>query len=240
MSANRDIVVVHTSDVHVDHEYAARQNNGDGAKPLAVVLAAAKALAADVLLLCGDTFDCHNIPVALVRRVSTMIRDSGVQTVLLPGNHDPAIDEAMWEKGGLLAVENLRILGVTTGESVVFDALGLEVWGRPHRDYGDMNPLEAPPRWRARRRVAMAHGHYDPVPDRSKRPRASWLLGDDEIAATGAEYLALGHWNRAIQVAAAPTPAYYSGSPDYAQTVNVARLRVAGGVDVERHPLDWT
>ena len=86
MSANRDIVVVHTSDVHVDHEYAARQNNGDGAKPLAVVLAAAKALAADVLLLCGDTFDCHNIPVALVRRVSTMIRDSGVQTVLLPGN----------------------------------------------------------------------------------------------------------------------------------------------------------
>lgn len=237
--SGRDIVVVHTSDVHVDHEYSARQNNGDGARPLAVVLAAAKAAGADVLLLCGDTFDCHNIPVDLVRRVAAMIRDSGVTTVLLPGNHDPAIEEAIWEKGGLLDVENLHILGVNAGEGVVFEALGLEVWGRPHRDYGDMNPLETPPTWRASRRIAMAHGHYDPVPDRSTRPRASWLLGDDEIAATGACYLALGHWNRAIQVATGPTPAYYSGSPDYAQTVNVVRLRAGGAVDVERHPLDW-
>ncbi len=239
MSRLKDIVVVHTSDVHVDHEYSARQNNGDGARPLAVVLAAAKELDADALLLCGDTFDCHNIPHDLVRRVAGMLRTAAIPTILLPGNHDPAIDEAMWDAGGLTAVENLHILGVTAGEAVVYETLGLEVWGRPHRDYGDMNPLEVAPQWRARWRIAMAHGHYDPVPDRSKRPRASWLLGDDEIAATGAHYLALGHWNRAIGVGKGPVPAYYSGSPDYAQTVNVIRLRPGGDVHVERYPLDW-
>ena len=139
---DRDIVVVHTSDVHVDHEYSARQNNGDGAKPLAVVLRAAREVKADVVLLCGDTFDCHNIPVALVQRVADMVRAVEIPVVLLPGNHDPAIDEAIWGPGGLTAVENMHILGVTHDEAVVFDRLGLEVWGRPHRDYGDMNPLE--------------------------------------------------------------------------------------------------
>ena len=237
---DRDIVVVHTSDVHVDHEYSARQNNGDGAKPLAVVLRAAREVKADVVLLCGDTFDCHNIPVALVQRVADMVRAVEIPVVLLPGNHDPAIDEAIWGPGGLTAVENMHILGVTHDEAVVFDRLGLEVWGRPHRDYGDMNPLETVPARRARWRIAIAHGHYDPVPDRSKRPRASWLIGDDEITASGADYLALGHWNRAIKVGAGPVPAYYSGSPDYAQTVNVVRLRTHGAVDVERHPLDWS
>jgi hypothetical protein len=34
-------------------------------------------------------------------------------------------------------------------------------------------------------------------------------------------------------------PAYYSGSPDLAKTVNVVRLSGNGTVDVERHPIDW-
>ena len=66
------------------------------------------------------------------------------------------------------------------------------------------------------------------------------MIGDDEITASGADYLALGHWNRAIKVGTGLVPAYYSGSPDYAQTVNVVRLRAHGAVDVERHPLDWS
>ena len=54
--------------------------------------------------------------------------------------------------------------------------------------------------------------------------RPSWLIGDDEIAATGADYVALGHWNRAVRVGNGKVPAYYSGSPEYAGTINVVRL----------------
>ena len=84
--------------------------------------------------------------------------------------------------------------------------------------------------------IAVAHGHYVPIPDRSIRLRPSWLIGDDELAATGADYIALGHWNRAAKVGR--VAAYYSGSPEYAGTVNVVRLTAAGDVAVTRAVLD--
>lgn len=233
-----EITIVHTSDVHVDHEYTARQNGGDGAAPLAIVLAAARAVEADAVLLCGDTFDCHRLPAALIARVGALVRGAGMPVVLLPGNHDPAMDGAVWDMEGLAGLGNLHVLGGAGGESVVFPHLNLEVWGRPHRDWGDMIPLERPRPRSTRWQIAMAHGHYVPVPDRGVFPRASWLIGDAEIAATSADYLALGHWNRAIKVGTGPVPAYYSGSPDYAGTVNVVRLGGGGGARVERHPLD--
>ena len=236
----KDIVVVHTSDVHVDHEYTARQNGGDGAAPVRYVLNAAREVGADLVLLCGDTFECHKVPLDLVARVGALVREAGIPVVLLPGNHDPAHAEELtvWGPGGLTAVENLHIIGVTHEEAVHFPHLDLEVWGRPHRDWGDMNPLETARARSTRWQIAMAHGHYDPVPDRRVWPRASWLIGDDEIAATGADYLALGHWNRNIRVGKGAVPAWYSGSPDYARTVNVVRFGDNGEVSVDRHPLD--
>ena len=74
-----------------------------------------------------------------------------------------------------------------------------------------------------------------PVPDRTTKLRPSWLIGDDELAAVGADYIALGHWNRAAKVGSV---AYYSGSPEYAGTVNVVRLSSAGEVAVMRAELD--
>jgi DNA repair exonuclease SbcCD nuclease subunit len=235
----KEIVIVHTSDVHVDHEYTARQNGGDGAMPVVKVLEAAKEVGADVVLLCGDTFDNHKVPLGLVARVAELVREAGIPTVILPGNHDPAMEGAVWHPGGLTAVEHLHIIGVTHDEAVHFPHLDLEVWGRPHRDWGDMEPLESVRARSTRWQIAMAHGHYDPEADRSVRPRASWLINDEEITATGADYLALGHWNRYIKVGAGPVPAYYSGSPDYAKTVNVVRFKHNGEVSVDRHPLNW-
>jgi len=84
----------------------------------------------------------------------------------------------------------------------------------------------------------MGHGHYQPKPDRSSAARPSWLIGDDEIAATGADYVALGHWNRAARVGNGTVPAYYSGSPEFAGTVNVVRLSESRGVTVICAPLD--
>jgi hypothetical protein len=120
---------------------------------------------------------------------------------------------------------------------VPFPDLSLEVWGRPHRDYDDMIPFETVRARQTRWLIAMAHGHYEPRPDRSIGPRPSWLIGDDDIAATGADYVALGHWNRAVRVGNGVVPAYYSGSPEYSGTVNVVRLSGTGGVTVTRAPL---
>jgi DNA repair exonuclease SbcCD nuclease subunit len=84
----------------------------------------------------------------------------------------------------------------------------------------------------------MGHGHYEPRPDRGAGPQPSWLISDDEIAATGADYVALGHWNRAIRVGNGKVPAYYSGSPENSGTINLVRLSETSGVTVTRAPLD--
>lgn len=236
-----DIVVVHSSDLHIDHDYTARLHGGDGTAGLACVLDAARGVAADVVILAGDTFDSHRVPQNLIERAAAVMAGAGLPIVILPGNHDPAVSEAVYRGGALAAVENLHVIGVTHDETVIFDSLSLEVWGRAHRDYGDMIPLDAavkrPPR-RMRWQIAVAHGHYQPVADRSIAPRPSWLIGDAELAATGADYVALGHWNRAVRVGNGSVPAYYSGSPEYAGTVNVVHMSEAAGVAVARRLLD--
>src|SRR5262249_54561658 len=191
-----------------------------------------------VVLLAGDTFESHRLPQHVLDRTANLIADAGLAVVLLPGNHDPAIPEAVFRHGKLAAVDNLMVLGVTHPEAVDLPDLDLEIWGRAHLDYGDMVPLKATRPRRRRWQVAVAHGHYDPAIDRSVVPRPSWLINDEEIAATGADYVALGHWNRAMKVGNGPVAAYYSGSPEYAGTVNVVRLTRDGRVLVERVELD--
>jgi DNA repair exonuclease SbcCD nuclease subunit len=233
----RDIVVVHSSDLHIDHDYTARLHGGDGTAGLACVLQAARDAGADVVLLAGDTFDCHRLPDDLLARAASVIAAASMPVVVLPGNHDPAVADAVYHRGVLAEVRNLHVLGITHDEAIDFPALKLEIWGRAHRDYGDMIPFEQVRPRRTRWQIAAGHGHYVPIPDRSTRLRPSWLIGDAEIAATGADYVALGHWNRAAKVGNG-LAAYYSGSPEYAGTVNVVRLTRAGGVVVARSELD--
>ena len=233
---SRDIVLVHSSDLHMDHDYTARLHGGDGTAGLSGVLSAARAAAADVVVLAGDTFDCHRLPTDLLERAAAIISAAALPVVLLPGNHDPAVPDAVYHGGALSAVDNLHVLGVTHDEAVLFADLGLEIWGRAHRDYGDVIPFEWLRPRSTRWQIAMAHGHYVPLPDRTSRLRPSWLIGDNELAATGADYIALGHWNRPAKVGT--VAAYYSGSPEYAGTVNVVQLCADGKVAVTRAPLE--
>jgi DNA repair exonuclease SbcCD nuclease subunit len=237
----RDIVVVHSSDLHIDHDYTARLHGGDGVAGLACVLNAARSVAADVVILAGDTFDSHRVPQELIARAAGMLATAALPIVVLPGNHDPAVAEAVYRGSALAAVTNLHVIGITHTDSIVFAPLSLEIWGRAHGDYQDMIPFEIDrqrPARRTRWQIAVAHGHYEPAPDRSKGPRPSWLISDAEIAATGADYVALGHWNRAVRVGNGTVPAYYSGSPEYAGTVNVVRMNESTGVTIARAPLD--
>jgi Calcineurin-like phosphoesterase len=238
IAGNKDIVVVHSSDIHVDHVYTAEIHGGDGAGGLVCVLNAARGISADVVLLAGDTFDCHRLPDELINHTAAVIAAAEIPVVLLPGNHDPVLPEAVFHRKSLAEVPNLHIIGLTHDEAIVFPSLDLEIWGRAHRDYSDMIPFETVRARRTRWQIATAHGHYVPTPDRVTRPRPSWLIGDDEIAATAADYVALGHWNSPAKVGNGAVAAYYSGSPEFAGTFNVVRLGGASGVSVMREKLD--
>src|SRR5215472_3673336 len=107
----RDVIVAHSSDLHIDHDHTARLHGGDGAAGLACVLGAARQAKADVVILAGDTFDSHRLPQHLIDRAAGIIAATALPVVILPGNHDPAVPEAVYRRGVLAEVANLYVLG---------------------------------------------------------------------------------------------------------------------------------
>jgi DNA repair exonuclease SbcCD nuclease subunit len=234
-----EIVLVHSSDIHVDDGRSAGLRGGDGTAGLRAVLATARVLRADVVLLAGDTFENNQLSVAILDGAGRLLAEAESPIVILPGNHDPALPNSVYLRGGFDRIPNVRILGVTDQEAVLFPAYDLEIWGHAHRDYYSMAPLRRPRPRPTRWQLAMAHGHYEPPETRANPLRPSWVFSDDEIAATRADYLALGHWDRPVRVGNSAVPAFYSGSPELAGTVNLVRLTAAGETIVTREKLQW-
>jgi DNA repair exonuclease SbcCD nuclease subunit len=232
-----ELRLVHSSDLHVDDCWRAATDDDSGASALAQVLVTARGLGADILLLAGDTFETNELSPSLIEEAGMLLANAGMPVVILPGNHDPALPNSVYVKGGYVQIANLAILGITHDEVAVFSAFDLEISGRPHRDYRDMAPLPGPRPRVMRWQVAIAHGHYEPPATRANPLRPSWVFGDEEIAATAADYLALGHWDRPMRVGDGSVPAYYSGSPALARTVNLVRLEAGGAVAVTREAL---
>jgi DNA repair exonuclease SbcCD nuclease subunit len=228
------ITVVHSSDLHL-----VSGGRGDDLGRLRAVAAATRAVSADILLLAGDIFDHNRLPLSLVDAASRLLGDLRAHVVILPGNHDCLAPGSVYRRGGIAEVPNVDVFGLSVDQRLCVDSLDLEIWGRPHLDHVDMSPLAGAGPRRKRFQVSVAHGHWVTGPHDHHR---SWLIRDEEIAALDSDYLALGHWDRAVQLHASPVPAYYSGSPDLARSVNVVRLGEEGlsvvrlALSAEREP----
>lgn len=220
--------LLHSSDLHIGDEETTRLGGGNPTLMLEHLLATARSRRADVLLLAGDIFENNRIPGALADRVGALLAAAGMPVVVLPGNHDPLIAASVWRRRALYGPDNVHIIGLSRARRIHLAALDLEVWGNPHRDYDDMVPLRTPPRARTAYQVAMAHGHFELVPNRRQSPRPAWLIGAAEIAATGADYVALGHWNQSLRVGEGAVAAHYSGSPELTDSANFVRFDARG------------
>ena len=136
-----------------------------------------------------------------------------VPAIVLPGNHDLAHKTSVYRRPPFdEAPDNLRVIYNPDGETLTFPELGLELWGRAMLSHTpDFRPLHGMPeptegRWL----VALAHGHFHFEDDREQR---SSPIYPDDVAASSCHYLALGHWDRHVDVSRADTTAVYSGCP---------------------------
>ena len=235
MVSHPEVIIIHSSDLHLGTDDSF--SDTDRLVVLPKVLTAASEIDADVVVLAGDSFDNHRQPLGLLERAAQMLRDYRKPIVILPGNHDPLTPDSVYRRGGLGDIPNVNILGLNAGSAVTFAELELEIWGHAHFDYTDMSPLANPRPRTTRWQLAAAHGHYvDEVRD-PNRLIGSWLIHREELIATGADYVALGHWNQSISVGDGQILAHYSGSPEYTGTVNVVRLRRDGAVEVGKATL---
>ena len=234
-AAGRPVVILHSSDLHIDDD--ARLNGYTGLMGLGCVLETAVEIRADLVVLTGDTFDNGRVAATVARQAGALLAKSPVPVILLPGNHDPAGPESMFHRSGITELTQARVIGLTAPESIIFDHLELEIVGRPHMSYSDMNPLPLKAPRKARWQVVLAHGHYVPPEDWDAESHRSWRISDKALAETAADYVALGHWDRPVAIGDGTVRAYYSGSPDLARTANLIRLDQVKGVAVERVPL---
>ena len=223
-----EVIVAHTSDLHIGGRW-----HGHGPlDTLHAVIDASREAGAHALILAGDIFDTHRVPDALIDDTARALAAAPMDIVILPGNHDPAVPDAVYRRG-IADAPNVHVLGVSVDGAAFFDDLDLEISGVAHMSYVDMPPADVARRRSRRWHIVVAHAHWVRGPDDHHR---AWRIHDEEIAAMDADYVALGHWDLPQPAGDGRLHAYYSGSPELARTINVVRLSDAG-VEVRRQPL---
>jgi exonuclease SbcD len=221
--------LLHMADVHLGArhrdlgEAAARQRE----RQLAAFrrgLDAGLAAHVDVALVCGDLFDSNAQPRRTVEVAATELRrltEKGIRVVLIPGTHDS------YEAGSIYRVFDLRLMaGLSEGSDlltvltpdrpdVVFRDLDLVVYGRvaatKHASRSPLADFTTAAESRARWRVAMIHGSMV-IPGKVEQDDV--IFSSTEVAASGLDYLALGHWHSWLTGQAGSTTWAYPGAPE--------------------------
>ena len=209
MTGSRKIRLIHTSDTHLG---ADRRPAGAAAAFRAVVDAAA-GLPADALLIVGDVFDHARVPDDTLAFFLQQVSRLPCPVVALPGNHDLYHSESLYRREPFANLPaNFHLFTAPAGQTISLPALNLDLWGRAMTEHtpqfqplAGMTPAR-PGRWLA----ALAHGHFHFPEDTELR---SSPIYPAEVAAAPCHYLALGHWERFIDVSQGDTRSVYSGSP---------------------------
>lgn len=242
LAAKRKIRLIHTSDTHLGDDW--RGNRTEAA--FARVVDSVQHFDAEALLVVGDVFDHARVPDRVLEFYLEQVARLRRPVITLPGNHDLYHQDSLYRREPFRhAPPNFHLLTRPAGETITLPELGLDLWGRAMTEHTpEFRPLEGMPaasdgHWL----VALAHAHFHFPTDTENRSSPIW---PNEVAEAPCHYLALGHWERHVDVSQGDTAAYYSGSPlgsapDYDQiSVNLVDLDPAGGVAVRQValPLD--
>jgi DNA repair protein SbcD/Mre11 len=223
--------LLHTGDVHLGARHAdlgeaatAQRERQFAAFKAAVDLAIAEKV--DLVLIAGDLFDSNTQPRRSVERVAAEVaRLAGakIRTAIIPGTHDCYERSSIYraydlkEMAGSSADDDLvtvitpdhPALHIPTLDTVVH-AVVFESKRAPHSPLRDVKvglAAEPPATWH----IGMVHGALA-IPDMTDRDEV--VVTKEEIAATGLDYLALGHWHSAQKGKAGTTTYAYSGAPE--------------------------
>jgi DNA repair protein SbcD/Mre11 len=221
--------LLHTADVHLGARYAdlgdraaAQRERQFAAFRAAIELALAERV--DVVLIAGDLFDSNVQPRRSVERVAAELRrlvEARIRTVIIPGTHD------VYDRASIYRAHDLASMaGTQPGEdfvtlltpqqpSVGFEGLDLEVHGRVFATKrAPTSPLDGFAVDRdggAHWHVGMVHGAVA-IPGKTDGDEV--VVTPEEIAASGLDYLALGHWHSTQRGRAGVTTWAYPGAPE--------------------------
>ena len=221
--------LLHTADVHLGARHAdlgdaaaAQRERQFAAFRASVDLALAEKV--DIFLVAGDLFDNNVQPKRSVERVAAelaRLAAARVRTVIVPGTHDVYDRSSVYRAYDLAALAGTRpaedMVTVLTPDhpwihlascDVVVHGPCFPTKRAPYSPLRDLAALKVPD---ATWKVGVLHASIA-IPGRTEHDEV--VITVEEIAATGLDYLALGHWHSA-QVAKTKGVTYaYSGAPE--------------------------
>jgi DNA repair protein SbcD/Mre11 len=221
--------LLHTADVHLGARHTdlgeqavALRERCFAAFRAAVDLAIAEKV--DLFLVAGDLFDSNVQPRRSVERAAAELHrlvEARIRVVLIPGTHDVYDRASIYRAYDLVALagsapgDDWLTLLTPDRPEVVLKALDAVVYGRvfdtKRAPESPLAGLSVGDETRARWRIGLVHGALA-IPGVVDRDEV--LITVDEIAASGLDYLALGHWHSAQQGKAGDTTYAYSGAPE--------------------------
>jgi DNA repair exonuclease SbcCD nuclease subunit len=222
--------LLHTADVHLGARHAdlgdaaaAQRERQFAAFKASVDLGVAERV--DIFLIAGDLFDSNTQPKRSVERVAAELNrlaDARIRTVIIPGTHD------CYDRSSIYRTYDLETLAGSGPDDdfvtvlnpdrpfvhlpsceVVVHGVVFPTKRAPHSPLRDLNVATGPTN--ATWHVGLVHGALA-IPGKTDGDEV--VVTKDEIAATGLDYLALGHWHSAQQGKAGTTTYAYSGAPE--------------------------
>ncbi len=168
----------------------------------------------DLLIIAGDLFHAPYPGAGLLGEVAYQLGRldaEGIWTVIAPGTHDPPLARGAYDGGPLSSLPHVHVFRGEKMEPFVIEGLDLVVYGMAsHREGGDALVgfrAGGRPRWR----VGVVHASVR-IPGRVEDD--CMMVTGESIAASGLQYLALGHWHSLADHSRGQVTAYYPGPPE--------------------------
>lgn len=185
--------IIHGADFHLDSPFAgltperAARRREDQRELLDRLAALAREKQADLVLLSGDLLDSERVFRETAQALSRALEAIPCPVFIAPGNHDFYSPRSIWAT--LDWPENVHIFTSGTPEAV--ELPGCTLWGRAftdaHQTSCPLSGLEVPDDGKLH--IACLHGAVGAESDYGP-------ISPADIAASGLDYLALGHVHR--------------------------------------------
>jgi DNA repair exonuclease SbcCD nuclease subunit len=246
--------ILHLADLHLGAAFPSMGERGPerardflSAFQRATELAASPERPVDLVVIAGDLFDTHDPDESLVFQVESgleRVSKAGVPVALVPGTHDAySYRRSVYRR--LRLPEEAYVLSDPTlrpGPRLTIHEETVQLYGIAYDPAVSVRPLaEFTRSGVADYHVAILHGALQDSPSWKVRP-SDLPIDRAEIAASGLDYLALGHYHNFVEVREGGSVAVYPGTlegrrfgEDGARYLVIATLS-RGNVSLERKP----
>ena len=190
------VKIIHGADFHLDSPFSglsperAAQRRGEQRELLNRLAQAAAEKGADLVLLAGDLLDSERVYQETAQALARALGSIPCPVFIAPGNHDFYSSRSVYAT--LDWPDNVHIFRTSDWERVDLPQLSCSVFGRAftdaHQDSAPLDGLTVP--CDGRLHIACLHG--DTAPQSQYGP-----ISPLDIAASGLDYLALGHIHQA-------------------------------------------